>query len=187
MIDQNKIKEYALLKFAGDEKATEEFVEGFMKESGILDKALASATSGGFDIQKGGKHPDTLAQTINKGFGSSMGQGLGSLAIAAGTASIGSMYNRVHGMALHSKFLQALERAYQGNRILKESSKEKVLQYAETVFKFAPNVATDSNLLSSILANAIHGDGIDPMTIKTLTELEGRYSDNTTFNPKTYS
>lgn len=185
MIDPNKIRQYGMLKFAGDKQAVEHFVDGFMKEAGLMD-ILSTATGGGSG--QGGIRPaDTLGQTITKGFGSSMGQGLGSLAVSMGTTSVGSLYNSVKGAALHSKFLQALERAYQGNRILKESPKEKVLQYAETIFKFAPNVATDSNLLSSILANAIHGDGIDPMTIKTLTDLEKVHEGNVTFNPKNYT
>jgi hypothetical protein len=185
MIDQDKLKKHALEKFAGDQASADEFIEGFNKEAASLQSILNTVVGPGTTQSK--RDPETLGHTINKGIGKAMGEGLGGLAVGLGATSIGTLYNSVRGMALHSKFLQALERAYQGNRILKESPKEKVLQYAETIFKFAPNVATDSNLLSSILANAIHGDGIDPMTIKTLTELEGRYADNTTFNPKSYT
>lgn len=185
----DKVEQIAMIKFAGDKTAVEHFMDGFIKEAGLLDNMLNLPTGGGVGVGKGGpmKEPDTVIQTIRKGLGQSLGQGLGQLAVTAGVSSVGSLYRSVNNMALHGKFLQALERAYQGNRILKEADKEKVLQYAETVFKFAPNVATDSNLLSSILANAIHGEGIDPMTIKTLTDLEGKFTDNSTFSPKQYS
>lgn len=185
----DKVEQIAMIKCAGDKTAVAHFMDAFVKEAGILDKMLNQPV--GQPVPGAHKdmtrQPDTLGHTIARGIGQSFGQGLGNLAVTAGVSSVGSLYRSVNNMALHGKFLQALERAYQGNRILKEADKEKVMQYAETVFKFAPNVATDSNLLSSILANAIHGEGIDPMTIKTLTDLEGKFTDNATFSPKQYS
>jgi hypothetical protein len=59
-----------------------------------------------------------------------------------------------------------------------DADRGRVKGYADTVFRFAPNVASDVNLLTSILANAVHGESIDPMTIKTLTELENRFTSN---------
>jgi hypothetical protein len=184
-----KVRQMGMLKFAGDQKACDVFVESFaghLKEAGMLDGMLNLPTGQSSSANQA-RQADTAAHAITKGLSTSLGQGLGGLVMSLGTTTAGTLYNTVRNQALHSKFLQALERAYRNNRILTESPKEKVLQYAETIFKFAPNVATDSNLLTSILTNAIHGDGIDPMTIKTLTELEGRFTDNTTFNPKSYS
>lgn len=176
MID--KIEQYASLKFGDDKEAIAEFVAGFTKEASMLESMLKSKTD-----NKG----ENIQTTVLKGIGSTVGQGVGNLLVTAGIASAGGMINSVKGMALHSKFLQALERAYQTNTILKQAPKEKVLQYAETIFKFAPNISTDSNILSSVLANAIHGEGIYPDTIKMLTDIESRYAENTSFNPKTYS
>jgi hypothetical protein len=173
------IKQYAMEKYAGDETAVAEFVEGFSKEAGSMSSFLGKQIGGA------GKS-ENVGDSLLKGFTSQMGKSLGGMAMGLGATGLGTLYNSAKEMNLHGIFLQALERAVQSNRILKESPKEKVLHYANTIFKFAPNVATDSNLLSAILANAIHGDGIDPMTIKTLTELEGRYRDNTSFSPKTY-
>lgn len=184
-----KVRQIGMIKFAGDKQACDTFVDSFtgrIKEAGLLDGMLNLPTGQG-SKHNGERAPETAAHAITKGLSTSIGQGLGGLVMSLGTTTAGTLYNTVRNQALHSKFLQALERAYRNNRILTESPKEKVLQYAETIFKFAPNVATDSNLLTSILTNAIHGDGIDPMTIKTLTELEGRFTDNTTFNPKSYS
>jgi hypothetical protein len=191
----DKVEQIAMIKFAGDETAVAHFMDGFVKEAasnqpGFFEKMFNAPTgqvTPGANPNARDRQPDTLGHTLIRGIGQSLGQGIGTLAVTAGVSSVGSLYRSVNNSMLHSKFLQALERAYQGNRILRESDREKVQQYAETVFKFAPNVATDSNLLSSILANAIHGEGIDPMTIKTLTDLEGKFTDNTTFSPKQYS
>ena len=182
----DKVEQIAMIKFAGDKTAVSHFMDGFVKEAGLLDKMLGAPVGQPAAIGKT-READTLGQTITRGIGQSFGQGLGNLAVTAGVTSVGSLYRSVHNMALHDKFRQALYRAVEGNRILREADKDKVIQYGETVFKFAPNVATDSNLLSSILANAIHGEGIDPMTIKTLTDLEGKFTDNATFSPKQYS
>ncbi len=185
-----KVKAYALEKFAGDEKAAADFMDGFQKS------AMAGKDTGPFGRAKDimdriansgdikGEH--TLKGSLMTGIGSALGQGLGGAFINTAIAAVGSGIKGVNNGHLHTRFLTALENAISSNRIIKEANKEKVRQYAETIFKFAPNVATDPNLLSSILANAIHGEGIDPMTVKTLTELEGRYTDNTSFSPKTY-
>ena len=64
-----------------------------------------------------------------------------------------------------------LHNAYQTDR-------PKVESFARTIFKYAPHIATDPNLLSSILGNAIHGQSIDPLTIRALMDMEGRYLEN---------
>jgi hypothetical protein len=183
-----KIVEYAMEKFAGDQEACEAFIDGFMKEASTNDvlKALLNTHTSSESVG-GSRKAETVGHTIARGIGTSMGQGLGSLAVGLGATAAGSMFNVAKNMALHSKFLQALEQAYKTNRILAQEDREKVLRYAETIFKFAPNIATDANILSSVLANAIHGEGIYPDTIKMLTDIEARYSGNTTFNPKSYT
>jgi hypothetical protein len=184
-----KIVEYAMEKFAGDQEACEAFIDGFMKEASANDvlKSFLNAHTSAGTTQGNVRPPETMGHTIARGVGNSMGQGLGSLAVGLGATAAGSMFNVAKNMALHSKFLQALEQAYKTNRILAQEDREKVLRYAETIFKFAPNIATDANILSSVLANAIHGEGIYPDTIKMLTDIEARYSGNTTFNPKSYT
>lgn len=167
MLEQ-KVKEYAMEKYAGDETKVNEFMEGFRSQ---LEKSAS------------------LMGEFTSGAMKTIGGGIGALAVGAGIAGISRALSDTNKMALHGTFLKSLERAISTNRILKEADKSKVMQYGETVFKFAPHVATDPNLLSSILANAIHGEGIDPMTIKTLGDLESRYIDNSGaggFSPKTY-
>lgn len=183
MID--KIEQYAMLKFAGDKEACAQFVEGFTKKANFLTTMLNQSTS---PASAGGSKPaETFQHSIFKGMGGALGQGLGGLAVTAGVTSVGSLIGSVQNAALHSKFLQALERACQSNRILRDNPRERVLQYAETIFKFAPNLATDSNVLGSIVANAIQGEGVYPDTIKMITDIESRYVENKSFNPKTYS
>ena len=136
---------------------------------------------------KGPQAKETLGGSMIMGLGKALGEGVGGVLISAGIQGVANLASIVGENNLHTKFLESLANAIQSNRIIKEANKDRVRQYAETIFKFAPNVATDPNLLSSILANAIHGEGIDPMTIKTLTDLESRYKENTTFSPKSYT
>lgn len=158
-----EIRDFGLEKYAGDQRLADEFVNGFVKAA--------------FDITK-----------FNEGIGSAIGKGIGATAIGMGIAGLGMAMKNVEMGALHNQFLTSLEHAITVNPVLKQADPKRVVDYAETIFKFAPNVSTDANLLSSILANAIHGDGIDPMTIRTLADLESRYADNksSTFSPKTY-
>jgi len=163
-----EIKKLGLEKFAGDESMAEAFVKGFAKQA-LLKQS--------FDLA-----------SFNEGVGGALGKGLGATAIGMGLHFANKAVNSVQMGGLHNQFMASLEHAVATNPVLKQADHERVMNYAETVFKFAPHVATDANLLSSILANAVHGDGIDPMTIRTLTDLDGRYTENhsSTFSPKTY-
>lgn len=178
----HKVKQYGLEKFAGDEVSADEFVEGFVKASmatatervNAEDRATKRRFEGVNTIDK-----NTMVGSLKNGLTESIGKGFGGLLISSGIAATGYAVNQIKNNNLHTQFLQSLEQAIASNRILKEANREKVKQYADTIFRFAPNVASDVNLLNSILANAVHGEGIDPMTIKTLTELENRFSTNT--------
>jgi len=191
-----KVEEYALEKFAGDKDLVKEFVDGFVKSamanssgpfSGVGASQSPSFMRNVINKAKGPQAKETLGGSMIMGLGKALGEGVGGVLISAGIQGVANLASIVGENNLHTKFLESLANAIQSNRIIKEANKDRVRQYAETIFKFAPNVATDPNLLSSILANAIHGEGIDPMTIKTLTDLESRYKENTTFSPKSYT
>lgn len=169
-----KIKELGLEKFAGDETQANAFVEGFTKE--ILEKSAAGHHVSG---------PDALKEFVN-GFAGNVGKGFGGLVVSTGVTALANAFGATASSLTRTKFLKALEQAIASNRLLQEAPKAKVIQYAETIHKFAPQVSTDPNLLSSVLANAIHGEGVDPQTIKSLTDLEGRFRENSSFTPKTY-
>jgi hypothetical protein len=164
------ITKFAMEMFEGDAAAAQDFVQGFVAE---LEKTAAAPGQPG---APGTSRPSDIAS----GFMKALGGGLGSAAIGMGMHGVSSMVSSLKADRLHGQFLAALQKAISSNRILREANKDKVKNYAETVFRFAPHVATDANLLSSVLANAVHGEGLDPMTIRSLTDLEGRFVDNAT-------
>lgn len=169
-----KIKQLGLEKFAGDETLAAEFVAEFVVEF-VKEAALMDARAVG---------------NISSGLYKAVGAGLGGLLVGAGIHGVSSAMKSAQGHYLHEAFEHALSRALSENSVLREANPGKVRQYAETIFKFAPNVAADPNLLQTILANAIHGQGIDPMTMKTLTDLESQYARTAStpaFSPKTYA
>lgn len=166
MFNKQEIYKLGLIKFAGNQEAAHSFVKGFTKKAGVLD-----------------------ARGITKGLSEGLGKGVATTLLGAGLGVAGLAASGLAQRAMHTKFLQALDQAVTRNPVLREADKDRVVEYGETVFKFAPHVACDVNLLSSILANAVHGEGIDPMTIRTLADLEGRVTDNRSsggFHPKAY-
>lgn len=166
--------------FPNDEKSQADFVEGFItKTANIFSTAMKTK-------HDQGSFGDSF---FNRGIGQATGKALVGGVAGLGVAGIMSLMNTVSDNKLYNDYLKALNVAVRENRILKAANPKKVSDFGQTIFKFAPHVATDPNLLSSILANAIHGEGIDPMTIRTLTELESRYQDignKELFNPKAW-
>ena len=103
--------------------------------------------------------------------------GVGVLAAAGATMfGLNKAVNAAQKSALHPAFMQALETAIRSpdkaGEILRGADRQKVVSYGETIFNYAPNVATDPNLLKGILANAIDYGSLDPATIRSLMELE---------------
>lgn len=177
----NTIKAEAV-KIYGSEEAADEFMNGFVvKAASFWDNFNLNAPTA---APKDSRFQATFGEHISKGMGESLGRAAAGGAASLAIAGISSVAGVIKDHALYNKFLKALNEAVHSNKILKGEDKTKVINFANTVFKFAPNVATDPNLLASILANAIHGENIDPMTIKTLTELESRYKELGNFQPK---
>lgn len=169
----DKIKEVAMIKCAGDEQKAEEFLQAFYET--LLEKEAGFA--------------DGLTSTLVRDFAGGISKGLAGVTLGLGVSALTSAIKSTATSQLHNQFTTALSSAIATNPVLRQAKKEKVVNYAETIFKFAPHVATDANLLSSILANAVHGEGIDPQTIKTLTDLESRYAEvrsPSSFSPKAY-
>jgi hypothetical protein len=163
-----RIKELAMEKFA-TEAEVDAFMEGFAKQASE-DPLWKTA----------GLESLLSNSNIARPLGS-LAVGLAGIGIAKG---IHSAYSATSEAMLHSKFESSLAQVMSQNRIVRGADPVKVKQYAETVFKFAPHVAADPNLLSFTLANIVQGDsGIDLVTIKNLTDLEGRYKDNNTRAP----
>lgn len=145
-----------------DEKEVNLFMTGFMEKiAAIFDKTEAL-----------------------KNFSGQLGRASAGGVVGASLYGIAALVKEVKNHSKYNNFLKALNEAVQMNRVLKAADKDKVVKFAHTIYKFAPSVSTDPNLLSSILANAIHGDGLDPMTVRTLTQLEESYGKTTDFSPK---
>lgn len=161
-----KIRQLAMEKLASVEEV-DAFMAGFEKE------ALFNGNLGNMIIR--GLNSDHVAK-------GAIGLGVGLLG-AAIVKGVSSGASAIDNRQLRAKFDMSLAQVMSGNKIVKGAKPERTRDYAETIFKFAPHVASDPNLLGSILANAVLGESIDPQTIKTLVELEGRFSDNNRANP----
>lgn len=160
----DKIRAIALEKL-GSEEAADAFMEGFCKTAAENHEKVAANWSFGEGAAKAG-------------------MGIAGGLLTAGIVSGISTFNRNReNYAMRGKFDMALASVVSTNKIVKGARPEKVRDFAETFFSFAPHVASDPNLLGSILSNALLGESIDPQTIKTLVELEGRYNDNRKVGP----
>lgn len=107
---------------------------------------------------------------------------LGALAVAGIIKGIGA----IKSSGLRAKFETALQHVKTKNYILKSADPKKIDSFAETIFNFAPHVASDVNILSSLLANAVHGESLDPKTVQSIVDLESKYVDKGSFNIKNY-
>ena len=180
----NQIKEYAMEKYAGDEAKANAFVEGFQKEAiDWTSQAEVAELRHNTDVER-----NSISSQFTDGITNALGKGVGGLGVGLAIHGLNTLLHRTNAGNLHTKFLAALEQAIRTNPILRDAKREKVEGFAETCYRFAPNVSTDPNLLASILSNSVHGDSVDPQTIKMLGDLESRYVENLSqgFSPKQY-
>lgn len=161
----DKIAEYALKEYNGDQEKAAQFVEGFVKEAADWGR---------------------LSGELAKQFAGGLGKGLGALVVGGGVALAGKGIIDSKNANSHARFKQALDAAIKTNPVLQDADKTKLEHYGETIFKFSPSVAGDPNVLGAVLSNAVHFNGIFPDTIKMLTELESRYQQNNQFSPKMF-
>jgi uncharacterized membrane protein len=163
-----KIRSLAMEKLASEEEVNA-FMEGFNKVASL------SGIYNSFNVM----HGSGVGSNILKDNAGRAVVGLGAALVGAAIyKGITSSSAAVENYGLRNKFDMALAQVMSTNRVVKGAKPEKAKESAETLFRFAPHVASDPNLLSSILANAVLGEGIDPMTIKNLVDLEGRYREN---------
>lgn len=195
-----KVREYAMVKFAGDKASVDQFVAGFVKEAmssatppgrnSAADAAKLRQTELDYELAKDKHEFDVRTRgglaPMRTGFLSEAGKGMANLAVTLGVAGVGKIYSNIQKGNLHSRFLKAVEKTIASNEMIRNADPKKVMEYANTIFRFAPNVATDVNVLNAVLTNAIHGEVMDTTTLKALTDLESRYTENSSFTPKTY-
>lgn len=161
-------------------KEIKEFVEAFIKQASenLGSKEDGEAFVYGFIKESAG--PELFEPFPHMGNAAAKALGAAGVGLALGALAgrVGGMFDSVERSKMHTKFQSALTQVKSSNRIVKAADQSKVNSYAETIFKFAPHVAGDPNVLASLLANIVQGESIDPMTVKMLVELEGRYKEN---------
>lgn len=170
------IEKIAAERFPNDADQSAEFIQGFLEG---FDKQAANFVQGG----AGGRPSLTVSDHINKGMGEALGKGVIGLGLTLGAAGVAHLAGGIKSQVLHNKFLKALVQATNMNVILKGADREKLLSYGETLFKYAPNVATDPNMLAHLLSYAIQGEGgMDAQIIRLASDLENRYQQNTSID-----
>lgn len=169
-MDVLELRKEAQEKMGFTDAQADAFVEGFVKEASLFDYETRSGAK-----DAGGTLGQDVVKGVGESFGKSIGGGIGNLAINSVVSGIASLVGSAKDSLLYRKFTESLKTVVESNRIVRNADRNKVMSYAETIFKFAPHVASDVNLLSQLLANAIHGEGVDPNTIETITRLEERY------------
>lgn len=160
-------------------KDLEQFIAGFTKAAA---EKLGSVEAGadfvrGF-LEETGMEKEAFLGEIMGGAGKALGAAGVGLALGALANRMGGSFDSAERAKLHTKFQNALNQVKNSNRIVKAADQTKVNSYAETIYKFGPHIAGDPNILASLLANFIQGESIDPISIKTIVELEGNYQKN---------
>lgn len=177
-MDVNQLREEAKAQMGFTDEQADAFVDGFVKE----------AASGFPDPAGGGKAPWSATTSMGHGivdnFAKNIGGGLGNLAVNSIVGGVVGLVGSARSSMLHRNFTESLKTVIESNRIVRNADRNKVMSYAETIYRFAPHVASDVNLLSQLLSNSIHGEGVDPTTIETITRLEERIGKDNSFKPK---
>lgn len=167
----DQLHDLALEKCAGDEAQAEAFKNAFLKQAFL----------GNF----GGE--------VLKGAGGMLGKGVAGLGVGLGIYGLSSAISSMADSGLHAKFEAALKQVLASNEILRHAEREhpgRIQSFANTLQKFGPHLVCDPNILSHLLINSVMGDSVDVATIKTVSELENRYTDNrrnSLFSPKTFA
>lgn len=111
-----------------------------------------------------------------------LGVGLGIMAAAKATKAI-------IGQVDKSKFDKVLAEVLQTNEMLKGADPAKIQSIAQSIFRLAPHVATDPNLLSTVLQNQINNSsGFDLKIGRELVDIEDkiRNRNNLGLKPKEF-
>ena len=147
--------------------ACEEVVQGIMdsQPTGLLKQAGLKE----FMANKSVQH------AAQEGLGAAAKAGV-ALMVGGGLYGLNRIARSADNEIAHAKFQSALRQVLASNdsagQIIKSAPMERVNSLANTIFSYAPNVATDVNLLKTLLATYVNSEGIDPSTIRSLQELE---------------
>lgn len=183
-MDVFQLRKEAQEKLGMNEAQADAFVNGFVKEAAGFDSFYNKQdTESSLSTRAVGHFAGEAIGSLGK----SIGGGVGNLVVNTAVAGVAGLIGSAKDAVLYRKFTEALKQVIEGNRIVRNADRTKVMSYAETIFKFAPHVAADANVLTQLLSNAIHGEGVDPNTIETITRLEERHGGARGFQPKTFT
>lgn len=127
-----------------------------------------------------------VQHAVRDGMGAAAKAGV-ALMVGGGLYGLNRIARSADTEIAHSKFQSALRQVLASNdsagQIIKSAPMERVNSLANTIFSYAPNVATDVNLLKTLLATYVNSEGIDPSTIRSLQELEMNRQKINTWKP----
>ena len=183
-MDVFELRKEAQEKLGLNDAQADAFVEGFIKEASGFDPFFNRNDNNSSIGHRAAGH---LAGEVIGSFGKAIGGGVGNVILNSAVTGVAGIVGSARDAVLYRKFTEALKQVIDNNRIVRNADRDKVMSYAQTIYKFAPHVAADANVLTQLLANAIHGEGVDPNTSETITRLEERHSGSRGFQPKTFT
>jgi hypothetical protein len=133
-------------------------------KTALIDEIVMMSKQAGFGADVASSFGGHAVGKAALGLGVGALTGLGSMAVK----KIGNMFGAEANRASYDRaFRQVMEESE-----LLQNDPMKAKRMADTIFGFAPTVASDPNVLSNILNNSIHGDSMDLQTVRAVTELE---------------
>lgn len=123
-------------------------------------------------------HQDTFGQNVSGSAAKALGAagatalvGLSAIAMSKAIKAVGNAADRL-------KFERTLKTVIERNVILQQEDYEKVKSFADTIYRYGPNIAQDPNILANVLTHSVRGESMDVETMRAVTDLEKRYLDN---------
>lgn len=110
-----------------------------------------------------------------EGFGSIMPRVMVPLGVGLGIMAAAKATKAIIGQVDKSKFDKVLAEVLQTNEMLKGADPAKIQSIAQSIFRLAPSIATDPNLLSTVLQNQINNSsGFDLKIGRELVDIEDK-------------
>ena len=123
-------------------------------------------------VKEAGFGADFAAEAFGGGAVGKAALGLGVGAIAGlGAMAVKKIGSAFGAEANRASFDRAFRQVMSESEIL-QNDPMKAKRMADSIFEFAPTVASDANVLENILSNSIHGNSLDLQTVRAVTELE---------------
>ena len=140
-----------------------------------------------FDVVRRVARDHEVQARVGQEVMSTAGKAAIAMMAGAGLYGINRVVRSAEGEVTRSRFEAALRTCLSSNdsagQIIKSAPPEKVRSLATTIFNYAPNVASDVNLLKTLLATFVNSDGMDSTTIRSLQELEMNRQKINTWKP----